>query len=72
MRRVLVQLTVCPQCAAPAEITDRFVLGSTDGPVAHVTVSCVRRHRFTMLAERLPATTDTPRDVVPHPPPRSA
>jgi hypothetical protein len=39
----------CPECAAPAEVVDRFVLESTDGPVAHAVVLCVLRHRFTML-----------------------
>jgi hypothetical protein len=48
------QLVGCPQCLAPAEITDRFVLESTSGPVEHITVCCVNRHRFTMTAERLP------------------
>jgi hypothetical protein len=46
-------LTGCPQCAETAEIVDRFDLPSTDGPAPHVTVQCVRRHRFTMSAEHL-------------------
>ena len=44
------ELTSCPQCALPAEITERFVLLSTAGPVAHVTAYCIDRHRFTMPA----------------------
>lgn len=57
------QLTGCPQCAAPAEITDRFVLESTSGPVDHVTVWCALRHRFTMPAEHLhPAERPEDRD----------
>lgn len=47
------ELSSCPQCGAPAEVLDRFVLESTDGPVEHVTVSCIDRHRFTMLTEHL-------------------
>jgi hypothetical protein len=47
------QLVSCPQCLAPAEITDRFVLESTSGPVEHLTVWCVHRHRFTVTAEHL-------------------
>lgn len=46
-------LVGCPECRAPAEILDRFVLEGTDGPVEHVTVRCVRRHRFTMLTSSL-------------------
>ena len=35
------QLTNCPECGAPAEIVDRFVLPSTHGPVEHVKTRCV-------------------------------
>lgn len=47
-------LTGCPACAAPAEITERFDLWSTDGPVGHVRVQCANRHCFTMPTDRLP------------------
>jgi hypothetical protein len=50
-------LVGCPACAAPAEVVDRYVLESTDGPIEHATVMCAARHRFTVLVERL----DTPR-----------
>lgn len=40
----------CPQCARPAEITDRFSLTSTDGPLEHVKISCRSGHWFTQLA----------------------
>ena len=43
----------CPACTAPAEIVERFVLDSTDGPIEHATVRCSERHRFTVLVERL-------------------
>jgi len=49
------QLVGCPQCLAPAEITDRFVMESTSGPVEHVTVWCLNRHRFTMTTAHLPS-----------------
>ena len=55
MDGVTVQLVGCPQCLAPAEITDRFVLQSTNGPVEHVTVWCVNRHRFTATIDHLPS-----------------
>jgi hypothetical protein len=35
------QLTTCPECGAPAEVVDRFVLPSTHGPVEHVKTRCV-------------------------------
>ena len=38
----------CPGCGAPAEITERFTLASTDGPVAHVAMSCVGGHHYRM------------------------
>jgi hypothetical protein len=53
----LPELTNCPDCGAPAEITRRVVLESTDGPVEHVGVRCVQRHIFlmpTFLLDRLP------------------
>jgi hypothetical protein len=40
------ELTVCPQCREPAEIQWRAVMSSTDGPVEHAKVLCVRRHWF--------------------------
>jgi hypothetical protein len=39
-------LTVCPECAEPAEVQWRAVMESTDGPVEHAKVLCVRRHWF--------------------------
>lgn len=40
------ELTVCPECAEPAEIQWRAVLESTDGPIEHARVLCVRTHWF--------------------------
>ncbi len=48
-----IDLVGCPACAAPAEVVDRYVLESTDGPIEHATVVCADRHRFTVLVERL-------------------
>ena len=39
-------LTGCPECAAPAEIEWRAVLESTDGPIEHAKVLCVNQHWF--------------------------
>jgi hypothetical protein len=47
------ELTACPECSAPSEVTEVVSLGSTDGPVAHARVRCVRRHWFFMPADRL-------------------
>jgi hypothetical protein len=41
----------CPQCAQPAQIVDRFALGSTDGPLEHVKVGCRNGHWFTPRSE---------------------
>lgn len=49
----------CPECGAPAEETDRFVLDSTDGPVAHVALRCARKHYFRMPVEMLRAFART-------------
>jgi hypothetical protein len=45
--------TTCPDCGAPAEVTDRCTLESTDGPIEHVRVVCVRRHWFLLSAASL-------------------
>jgi len=47
-------LVVCPECAAPAEVVDRFALASTEGSVEHVKVQCLMRHWFLLPAAALP------------------
>jgi hypothetical protein len=47
-------LVVCPECAAPAEVVDRIAFPSTDGPVEHVKVQCLGRHWFLLPAAALP------------------
>jgi hypothetical protein len=48
-------LVACPECELPAEITERFWLNSTDGPVLHCCVTCVDGHYFRMPTDSLPA-----------------
>jgi putative two-component system hydrogenase maturation factor HypX/HoxX len=43
----------CPDCGAPAEETDRFCLPSTDGPIEHIALQCVRKHHFRMPVDML-------------------
>jgi hypothetical protein len=43
----------CPDCGLPAEVTDRFSLGSTSGPVDHVALRCVAGHLFRMPVDLL-------------------
>ena len=40
------ELTTCPECGAPAQIEQRHVLESTDGPIEHAKIRCVSRHWF--------------------------
>ena len=40
------ELTTCPDCGLPAEVLHRATLASTDGPVVHVKIRCVRGHWF--------------------------
>ena len=49
-------LTTCPQCGVPAEIEQRTMLPSTDGPVEHVKIRCLGGHWFFMEADALPAS----------------
>lgn len=51
----MVSLVSCPDCGVPAEITERFGLPGTDGPVDHIVVHCAAGHHFRMAADRLPA-----------------
>jgi hypothetical protein len=53
-------ITSCPQCHEPAEVTDRFWLASTEGPVEHVVVRCTSRHRFRLPADMLPVALNEP------------
>ena len=53
-------LVVCPDCAAPAEVVDRFTLAGTDGPVEHVKVACLARHWFLLPATSPPAVLPLP------------
>jgi hypothetical protein len=59
MPKFILEIVECPECAAPAEVADRFLLDSTDGPIEHAIVRCVVRHRFTVLAERLASSPAT-------------
>jgi hypothetical protein len=43
----------CPACGLPAEVTDRFTLGGTPGPVEHVKLVCLAGHWCTPPADRL-------------------
>jgi hypothetical protein len=45
----------CPDCSVPAEITERFSLPSTDGPVDHIALCCAAGHHFRMPTDRLSA-----------------
>jgi hypothetical protein len=40
--------TTCPACGQVAEIRDRFVLSSTEGPIEHVRIMCLLRHQFAL------------------------
>jgi hypothetical protein len=51
------EFAICPDCSMIATAQGDGCLGSTDGPVDHVRVTCVQRHWFlmpaNMLSERL-------------------
>jgi hypothetical protein len=53
-------VTGCPEpgCSLPAEILDRRVLESTDGPIEHARILCLSGHRFLMPIEMLPQGED--------------
>jgi hypothetical protein len=51
----LLTLVPCPDCGVPAEVTERFSLSSTDGPVLHIALICAAGHHFRMPADGLSA-----------------
>jgi hypothetical protein len=53
-RAVKAMPTTCPSCLKRAEIIDRFVLGSTDGPATHLKVRCADGHVYTVLVDDTP------------------
>jgi hypothetical protein len=53
----MLSFTYCPDpnCGALAEITDRYPLRSTDGPIEHVATCCIHQHRFVLPTGMLAA-----------------
>jgi hypothetical protein len=49
----MMETTTCPECQAPAEIRGRAVWESTNGPVEHIRVECIRRHWCLMSVQSL-------------------
>ncbi len=52
----MLYLATCPEptCSVPAEVTDRFILPSTDGPVEYMKTYCARRHIFVLPTDAVP------------------
>jgi hypothetical protein len=46
----------CPECGQPAEVLDRFVLSSTDGPTEHLRLRCLDGHHLLLPTETLAVT----------------
>jgi hypothetical protein len=58
----------CPQCGAPAQITERLWLASTDGPVEHLVTGCEVGHWFTPTVDSLhlqPSTSTAATQLAP-------
>jgi hypothetical protein len=53
--RPVLTLIFCPECDVPADVTERFSLPSTEGPVDHVALACAAGHHFRMPSDMLPA-----------------
>jgi hypothetical protein len=48
-------LIPCPACGLAGEITERFTLASSLGPVEHIALVCIAGHVFRMAVDRLQA-----------------
>lgn len=55
---VLVNQLSCPECGRFTTVIDHFVLGSTDGPVEHVRLSCPARHVYFGPMANIARTTE--------------
>jgi len=42
----MLDMTICPECGALADVQWRAVMESTEGPVEHAKVGCAARHWF--------------------------
>lgn len=49
--------TTCPACGRIADIRDRFVLSSTDGPIEHLKMTCLLGHHFVLPTADLDRTS---------------
>jgi hypothetical protein len=47
------KLVPCPACGVPAEVTGRFRLPGTSGPVDHLELRCALGHHFRMPVDLL-------------------
>jgi hypothetical protein len=56
----MISLMSCPECGVLAEVTDRFSLPGTGGPVEHLAVQCVAGHHLRMPADMLPHPSPGP------------
>lgn len=51
----MIDTTTCPECGDISEVQDRHVIDSTDGPVEHAKIMCIRRHWFLLPVSALMA-----------------
>jgi hypothetical protein len=55
----MIELSVCPECEASAEVLWRVTLDSTDGPIEYARVVCLQKHFFWLPVDSLPASPTT-------------
>jgi hypothetical protein len=53
------------RCGLPAEVEDRYIVSSTDGPLESGKIRCPRGHRFNGPIELLTLPADGPHTVPP-------
>jgi hypothetical protein len=56
----MISLLPCPECGVLAEVTDRFSLPGTTGPVEHLALQCMAGHHLRMPADLLPVPVQRP------------
>ena len=55
--------TLCPECGGLAEVQWRDAVESTDGPIEHAKIRCVRRHWFLLPVASLERASEAGGDT---------
>jgi hypothetical protein len=64
MPHLPLEIVGCPECTAAAEVVDRLVVKSAEGPAEYTVVMCVRGHGFSTIVERPASPTHRRQETI--------